>query len=813
MTSLSQKTAEKLAEAQFNNPWKFLIFSLILTVLTGIYAKGLVFDSSYEALLPKGADEIKNVDNIRAKTGGTRQLVIAIRGGNSDDRLKFGKKIEPALRKLKHIKAVDLEFPIEFFKKRGMWLLDIPTLDKLIPALKNAINIAKSQANPLALHLDEDEEKKELNDAWKKVEHIIKKSNKNAPFDGVLTSKDNKYTFIIVVPSIKFTDMKKGQALLKSIKDTVNSANPQKMNVTVKYAGALEVLEEQHHIMQSDMIKASILAMIFGILIVAGFTRRILSPLIISAALLMGIVWTFAMARLLVGHVNIITGFLAAVLIGLGIDFGIHLFVRYQQELKIEGATLKQVFVRFISGTLPPALTAAATTAGVFLTFAIAEFRGFSEFGMIAAVGVIFTLASSFLVLPPLLLLIYKDKLLHNQTDKLQKTQQVSRFPMPLAVTVIAATSALFIAGIFGLQHIKFKNDFRELRGYSKATVFTDYVNKNLGVGFNPAVFIANSVKDAAVIKQTLQKSIESDAGKNLDAQIGSVMSVTDLLPSDIDSHKERIEKLKDILLSRSLNKALQKDTPDAKKLKDAREMVTALPWTIQDVPYIFRRRFITLDKQQPQYLVFAWSLKPHDADYKAAAWEKTLNNIKKSLKQKNIKVEMGDETLIVSWIYRMVKKDAAPLFFISIFVVIVFLIIDFRNIKDLILLLTSLTGGMFAFIAIAYFAGININMFNMIVFPSVIGIGIDNAVHILHRYKHEGRGSIVFVLKNTGTAALLASTTTAVGFGSSIIAHNLGLKSMGIMAIIGISSTFFAAVLFLPAILTIVEKIKSTKQ
>ena len=170
----------------------------------------------------------------------------------------------------------------------------------------------------------------------------------------------------------------------------------------------------------------------------------------------------------------------------------------------------------------------------------------------------------------------------------------------------------------------------------------------------------------------------------------------------------------------------------------------------------------------------------------------------------------MGDETLIISWIYRLVKTDAKPLLLIAMGIVILFLIIDFRNIKDVLLLATALTAGMLGFVAIAYIAGMEINMFNMIVFPSVIGIGIDNAVHILHRYRQEGPGSIIFVLKNTGMAALLASSTTAIGFGSSIIAHNLGLKSMGIMAIIGIGTTFFAAVLFMPALLTIIETLKN---
>jgi len=101
--------------------------------------------------------------------------------------------------------------------------------------------------------------------------------------------------------------------------------------------------------------------------------------------------------------------------------------------------------------------------------------------------------------------------------------------------------------------------------------------------------------------------------------------------------------------------------------------------------------------------------------------------------------------------------------------------------------------------------------MFNMVVIPSVIGIGIDNAVHIFHRYKHEGRGSIRLVIRTTGRAAFLASFTTAVGFGSSMISHNLGLRSMGFLAVIGIIATFLSATVFFPGMITLLEGRKKT--
>ena len=92
-----ENAIRRLARAQMAHPLRFLACAAILTALAGVYAAGLKFDSSYEALLPVGAPEVKNLDDIRARTGGVRQLVIAIGGGDEQKRLRFGRRIAPAL--------------------------------------------------------------------------------------------------------------------------------------------------------------------------------------------------------------------------------------------------------------------------------------------------------------------------------------------------------------------------------------------------------------------------------------------------------------------------------------------------------------------------------------------------------------------------------------------------------------------------------------------------------------------------------------------------------------------------------------------
>jgi len=109
----------------------------------------------------------------------------------------------------------------------------------------------------------------------------------------------------------------------------------------------------------------------------------------------------------------------------------------------------------------------------------------------------------------------------------------------------------------------------------------------------------------------------------------------------------------------------------------------------------------------------------------------------------------------------------------------------------------------------------LTINHFNLVVLPAMIGIGIDNSVHLYHRYLEEGLGSIYFVMKKTGLVILVTTLTSMAGFFGLAFSSHQGLYSMGITAIIGISTTYVASMLFVPMLLGIldIKKIKSQQR
>ncbi len=102
---------------------------------------------------------------------------------------------------------------------------------------------------------------------------------------------------------------------------------------------------------------------------------------------------------------------------------------------------------------------------------------------------------------------------------------------------------------------------------------------------------------------------------------------------------------------------------------------------------------------------------------------------------------------------------------------------------------------------------GIQITLLNIIAIPLILSIGIDDGVHILHRYRIEGVGALDIVYRSTGKAIIITSLTTMLAFGSLVFATYRGFGSMGIALFIGVGACLATSILVLPAVLTLVER------
>jgi predicted RND superfamily exporter protein len=154
----------------------------------------------------------------------------------------------------------------------------------------------------------------------------------------------------------------------------------------------------------------------------------------------------------------------------------------------------------------------------------------------------------------------------------------------------------------------------------------------------------------------------------------------------------------------------------------------------------------------------------------------------------------------------QLMLRDSPQAIVLTLAVVFFIVIADFKNLRSALLVMFPLVCGTIWMCGTLYLQSAKLNFYNIVALPTIIGMGIDNGVHLYHRYKEEGPGSMRLVLKSTGGAMFVSMLTTMVGFFGLMTAQHPGLNSIGRLALIGLFTCFISAVFVLPALLEVLD-------
>ena len=138
-----------------------------------------------------------------------------------------------------------------------------------------------------------------------------------------------------------------------------------------------------------DMTTATWVSMLGVLLIMVLFLRGFRHPLIILISLAVGLCWTFGWTALFIGHLNILSIVFAPMLCGLGVDYAIHWYARYEEERDVSDGNRLAIIKRVMSKSGPGIMLAGLSTAFSFLPFILTGFRGLMELGMITGMGIL----------------------------------------------------------------------------------------------------------------------------------------------------------------------------------------------------------------------------------------------------------------------------------------------------------------------------------------------------------------------------------------------------------------------------------------
>jgi len=344
-----------------------------------------------------------------------------------------------------------------------------------------------------------------------------------------LWSSGKRFLLMLVMPNKDYTTLSVIEKPLNRIRDDIWLTQQEIPNVSAGLTGRPALQADEMRTTNDDMKKSSVLALIGVLFLFVLFFRELARPVLTVLALLMAMGWTYGFVALTLGHLNLLSMVFALILIGLGVDFGIHFLHRYQEELKKEGNPAGGV-AGALKGVGPGILTGALTSSVAFLLALLTNFRGLQELGYVAGVGIIFCLIAMLVSLSALM--VSYDR--HFRLKKAAPTpvhllglRHVSRYPRLTVLGILILTVALIPMA----RRVQFNDNLLELQADGLESV--EYEHKLLDESDHSTWY-------CAFTKNTMEEVRKTIDVLKANPTVAGVESLDDALPRP-DEERQRL--------------------------------------------------------------------------------------------------------------------------------------------------------------------------------------------------------------------------------------------------------------------------------
>lgn len=799
-----ERALARLGEWVHRHAGATVIALLASLIPAGALTSGLEIRASFLDLLPENEQPVRELREVLAHARSTSDVVIAI---SAEDRAlaeRFGRALIEELEREPQVAGIGGHVDQEWLRDRQLLFVEESELEDLVARAEEAIDREVVRAAGFDLGLDGEDEGAEDTAA---LLRDVETNERRFAIDEWVATRDQRYLAIWAFFSGNTGDLEFGRdawSRVSAIVDRLRDGERFPRDLEVRYAGGIPSRVEDERALVSDLRIAGGIGFTAVVLLIVAALRAPRALFLLAVPLFAGLLWTFAFARVAIGHLNIISGFLFSILSGLGIEYGIHLLHRYR-ELRDEHVPLEAAIPRLCATTGRALLSGSLTNASVFAVIALAQFRGFSEFGLIAAVGLLITLAITLVGMPALLVV---GERLHPMRLPAQKRSSIPvhlpvalRWSIVIAIPAIAIVSAIAI----GSGAVRFDGNWRMLAGDSGATRFNEYLRHQLSGDYAAALLWVPDDRDLARIERAIEDVRAARAARGRPFDVIGVMTIDDVLPS-AEQQARRAE------IALRLGAQLRRIRPGVldeggtRRLEDARRMVEhARAFARDEAPYSLVGHLLTSDGRGS--IAHLRARESDDADTAVlVGWAAQAREIAGALAREQIRAPILSENWIAGEIFERIAGDARYLSIATLVAVLLVLLLDFRRPLASLAVLGAVLLGVISIAGGMYVTGVRLNFMNAAILPVCVGISLDNAIHVYHRWREGGPGSIPLVLRHTTSANALASSTNLLGFAALGLAHHQGLRSVAWLAMLGVGATYLSTTVWFPMVLATLD-------
>jgi hopanoid biosynthesis associated RND transporter like protein HpnN len=619
--------------------------------------------------------------------------------------------------------------------------------------------------------------------------------------------------------------------------------------VRVRVSGYPALNHEEMLGLANDTALAGALSLILVVAVLVRAFHSLRMVLAAAITLLVGLTWSAAFAAATVAELNPVSIVFGILVIGLGVDFMIHLGMHFVESARAGGSS-GTALEAAVADTGGPLILCAATTTVGFLAFVPTDYRGVSDLGLAASGGMMAILLLTSTLFPALIRVLLPPPAL----VRLATVRPPRRLPLGKPPPVLVVAVALFacVAAIPLLPRVDLDTNVVRMRNPRTESVqaFGDLLDSTASTPWYLDA-LAPSLDEADRIAAAIRPLPGVDR----------VVTLTDFVPKD---QNDKIEILRDV----SFMLDLSQDSPAPDSTAEQIEALVDLRDFLDTVPITGDVSGLAGSVRKLRQAIDGFLVKAENGDTAAVLAELDrvlleplpgqLDRLRESLEVDVVNREdlpaglvsrmlakdgharllvypaeqLVDHSAMVNFVetIRPVWKDITGLpvnlvesaratwaslreaMLWAVLAISALLLLLWRRVGDTLIALVPLLLAVLLTQVSTVILPISFNFVNVIVLPLILGIGIDSGVHLVYRASRLGVDSSTLLASTTARAVFYSALTTLASFGTLSLSHHRGVASLGMLLVVGMILTLVANLILLPALLSLRGRLRGNR-
>jgi hypothetical protein len=590
--------------------------------------------------------------------------------------------------------------------------------------------------------------------------------------------------------------------------------------IEVGLAGGYASAAEASAVIWSDMVISFSTSFVLVLLLVYLAFRpppAVLGVFVLT--LFAALSWTLLFAYLVYGGLNIVTSIVAAMLIGLYVDYNILTYHRFSGEIRGGRSPLQALEATF-SETGKALISSSATTSVAFFSVIVTSFRGLHELGVVAGFGILFCLLSSFLVMGSLLSWLAKGSPARIEAGRPGgvPTGWAGRLVEGRSGAVVAGFSILLFLSILGSARTRFDAGIEAIGPVdSKVEKVQRVIEEKFGRKGEPLFLVARADGDGRLAADFDALDLQGERWRRA-GMVETFSSPAMLVPTP------RFQKESRRLLSGAglpgrydgagLERAIRREmeaqgmVPGDGLAAYAAGIVHALAGEgVVDLSGLARSG----DPRVGYFFNGSRNAIAAHVTPPGGRWgQRELAAMKEDVRALGRDFALTGPPLIFEEIRSSIVRENILATIIAFAGNWFIVWLHFRRLRDAALVMLPVAAGSLLTVGAMGAIGIPFNFFNVAGIALVFGFGVDYGIYYMQSRRESPAGGAAGALRRTGGSIALCVATTLASCGSLILSHYRGLASIGAVLCLGGIFCLLATILLLPSLITVIERPRS---